>query len=58
MICAVSRDYFKIIYQRLNITLEEFGESFYNKFIPDVVKELEAKGLIVEDSTVVKKGKK
>ena len=58
MICAVSRDYFQIIYKRLNITLDEFGESFYNKMIPDVIKELEDKGLIVEDSTVVKKGKK
>lgn len=38
MICAVSRDYFKIIYQRLGITLDEYGESFYNKLIPDVIK--------------------
>jgi arginyl-tRNA synthetase len=37
MICNVSREYFKIIYKRLNITVEEFGESFYNPFIPPMV---------------------
>ena len=58
MICDVSREYFKIIYQRLNITVEEFGESFYNKMIPGVIKELEEKGMIVEDDTVTKKGVK
>lgn len=58
MICDVSREYFKIIYKRLNITVEEFGESFYNKMIPGVVKELEEKGLVVEDDTVTKKGVK
>lgn len=56
MICAVSREYFKVIYQRLNISLEEFGESYYNPFIPKVIEELEAKGLIKEDSTTTKKG--
>ena len=58
MICSVSRDYFQIIYNRLNIKLDEYGESYYNKFIPDVIKELENKGMIVEDSTVTKKGVK
>jgi arginyl-tRNA synthetase len=37
MICSVSREYFKIIYKRLNINLEEYGESFYNPFIPKVI---------------------
>lgn len=58
MICSVSREYFKIIYKRLNITIEEFGESFYNPFIPPMVEELTAKGLIQEDSTTTKKGVK
>jgi arginyl-tRNA synthetase len=58
MICSVSRDYFQIIYKRLGITLEEYGESYYNKLIPGIVKELEDKGMIVEDSTVTKKGVK
>jgi len=40
MICAVSREYFKIIYKRLNITIEEYGESFYNKMIPGIIEEL------------------
>lgn len=36
----------------------EFGESFYNKMIPDVIKELEEKGLLVEDTQESKKGVK
>ncbi len=58
MICNVSREYFKIIYRRLNITIEEYGESYYNKFIPPIIEELTAKGLIQEDSTTTKKGVK
>lgn len=58
MICAVSREYFQVIYNRLDITVKEFGESFYNPFIPKVIEELEAKGLIKEDSTTTKKGVK
>jgi arginyl-tRNA synthetase len=58
MICAVSREYFQVIYNRLEITVKEFGESFYNPFIPKVIEELEAKGLIKEDSTTTKKGVK
>lgn len=37
MICQLSREYFTQIYKRLNITLEEFGESYYNAFIPPMV---------------------
>ena len=58
MICAVSRQYFQEVYKRLNITLEEYGESFYNPFIPKIIEELESKGLITEDSTTTKKGVK
>jgi arginyl-tRNA synthetase len=58
MICEVSREYFKIIYKRLHINVDEYGESFYNKMIPPMVEELTAKGLIQEDSTTTKKGKK
>lgn len=57
-ICEVSRQYFNRIYQRLDIKLEEFGESFYNPFIPDMLKELDSLGLIVEDDTKTKKGYK
>lgn len=45
-ICEVSRNYFSTIYQRLDIKLEEFGESYYNPFIPAMLKELEEKNLI------------
>ena len=58
MICNVSREYFKVIYKKLNITIEEFGESFYNPFIPKMVEELTAKNLIQEDDTKTKKGQK
>jgi arginyl-tRNA synthetase len=37
-ICEVSRNYFKTIYQRLGITLQEFGESYYNPFIAQMLK--------------------
>ncbi len=51
----ISRNYFNTIYDRLGITLEEFGESFYNKMISPIIEELDKKGMIVEDSTVTKK---
>lgn len=57
-ICEVSRNYFSKIYQRLDIKLEEFGESYYNPFIPPMIKELEEKNLIKEDDTTTKKGMK
>lgn len=58
MICQLSREYFTQIYKRLNITLEEFGESYYNPLIPSMIEELNNLGLIKEDSTVTKKGAK
>lgn len=50
ILCEISRASFQQIYDRLGITLEERGESFYNEMIPSVVKELAAKGLIDESS--------
>ena len=44
--CHLSRTEFQKIYQRLEITLIEKGESFYNPLIPDVIKELNEKGLV------------
>ena len=58
MICQLSREYFTTIYKRLNITLEEFGESYYNPFIPGMIEDLNNLGMIKEDSTVTKKGAK
>ena len=57
-ICEASRQYFNKIYARLGITLEEYGESFYNPMIPDMLKQLDNLGLIVEDDTKTSKGVK
>lgn len=44
MICDISRKDFSQIYQRLDIKITERGESFYQKMMVDIVKDLEAKG--------------
>lgn len=49
LICDLSRIEFQKVYDRLDIKLEERGESFYNPFLPDVVKYLEEKGLAVRN---------
>ncbi|KAL7511245.1 hypothetical protein ACHAXN_008674 [Cyclotella atomus] len=50
VLCDVSRKEFEKVYKRLDITVEECGESFYNDKIPPVIEEFSAKGLIsVED---------
>jgi arginyl-tRNA synthetase len=45
-ICDVSRREFEKIYSRLDVTLTEVGESFYNEYIPPVVRHLEEVGLV------------
>jgi arginyl-tRNA synthetase len=45
-LCDISRMEFEKVYKRLDITVEECGESFYNDKIPPVIKEFEAAGLI------------
>ena len=40
---------FQKIYDRLDIRIQERGESFYNPLLPGVVKDLEDQGLLVED---------
>lgn len=47
-ICDVSRIAFNRIYDRLDITVEERGESFYNSLISPIVDDLKARGLCVE----------
>jgi arginyl-tRNA synthetase len=47
-ICEVSRSEFDLVYKRMNVELEEKGESFYNPYIPQVLEELNSKGLIKE----------
>ncbi|PXF49979.1 Arginine--tRNA ligase [Gracilariopsis chorda] len=49
LICNLSRIEFQKIYDRLDIKLEERGESFYNPFLADVVKDLQDKGLAVKN---------
>jgi arginyl-tRNA synthetase len=49
LLCDQSRQEFEQIYQRLDIALEERGESFYNPGLPQVVADLEALGLLVEN---------
>uniref|UniRef100_A0A0G4GJL9 arginine--tRNA ligase n=1 Tax=Chromera velia CCMP2878 TaxID=1169474 RepID=A0A0G4GJL9_9ALVE len=48
LLCEISRREFKKIYDRLDVTLEERGESFYNEMISSLVKELEERGIIVK----------
>lgn len=46
IICDISRVAFEEIYSLLDVKLIERGESFYNKDLPVIVKDLEDKGLI------------
>lgn len=48
-ICEISRKAFEEIYDLLGVTLQERGESFYNPMLPQVVADLEKKGLLVVD---------
>ena len=49
ILCELSRTFFRKIYARLDITNNEYGESFYNAMIPSVIQELEEKNLIKLD---------
>lgn len=46
MICRISRKAFQEVYNLLDIKIEERGESFYNPMLPEIVQDLEDKGLI------------
>ncbi|KAJ8901811.1 hypothetical protein NDN08_004016 [Rhodosorus marinus] len=48
-LCEQSRKEFKKIYDELDITFEERGESFYNPYLKDVITSLQEQGLAVED---------
>ena len=50
LLCDQSRRDFQAIYDRLDISLCERGESFYNPYLDGVVKDLEAAGLLVVDA--------
>ncbi|CAH8319965.1 unnamed protein product [Eruca vesicaria subsp. sativa] len=47
-ICETSRTECATVYQRLQIELEEKGESFYKPYIPSMIEELSDKGLVEE----------
>jgi arginyl-tRNA synthetase len=44
LLCDVSRMEFQKVYDRLNVTVYEYGESFYNAMIPPVIEEFEKAG--------------
>ena len=48
LLCEASRKEFQIIYDMLEVKLEERGESFYNPLLSDVVKDLKDGGLLEE----------
>jgi arginyl-tRNA synthetase len=48
ILCDISRKSFQEIYDRLGITIEERGESFYNEMIPEIVSKLSKQGLVVD----------
>ncbi|MFM2172947.1 MAG: arginine--tRNA ligase [Cyanobacteriota bacterium] len=49
LLCDQSRREFQKIYDRLDIRLNERGESFYNPYLESVVADLDAAGLLVVD---------
>jgi arginyl-tRNA synthetase len=46
IICEISRKAYQEIYDLLDIRIQERGESFYNPLLPDIIADLESKGLI------------
>ncbi|MEL6442019.1 MAG: arginine--tRNA ligase [Cyanobacteria bacterium J06621_8] len=48
LLCEQSRREFQVIYDLLDIRLEERGESFYNPFLNDIVNALDQSGLLEE----------
>lgn len=49
ILCEISKNEFRKLYKRLDISLEDYGESYYNSRIPGAVKECEDKGLVKLD---------
>ena len=48
LLCEQSRKEFQVIYDLLDIKVEERGESFYNALLPEVVEDLDKIGLLEE----------
>ncbi|KAF0697519.1 Aste57867_11829 [Aphanomyces stellatus] len=49
ILCDISRKEYQKVYDRLDVKLDEMGESFYNPIIPRVIEMIDAQG-ITEDS--------
>lgn len=49
LLCDISRKEFQKVYDRLGVSLEEHGESFYNDMIPGAIDALAAAGLVSKD---------
>ncbi|BAZ50724.1 arginyl-tRNA-synthetase [Nostoc sp. NIES-4103] len=49
LLCEQSRQEFQVIYDLLDVSIIERGESFYNPLLPTVVEDLEKSGLLVEN---------
>lgn len=45
-ICHISREAFQEVYNLLDVKIEERGESFYNPMLPEIVQDLDEKGMI------------
>lgn len=46
IICRISQKAYQEIYNLLDVKIEERGESFYNPMLPEIVADLESKGLV------------
>eukprot|EP00592_Proboscia_alata_P007732 CAMPEP_0194355636 /NCGR_PEP_ID=MMETSP0174-20130528/3513_1 /TAXON_ID=216777 /ORGANISM="Proboscia alata, Strain PI-D3" /LENGTH=853 /DNA_ID=CAMNT_0039124983 /DNA_START=17 /DNA_END=2578 /DNA_ORIENTATION=+ len=46
LLCDISRKEFEKVYKRLDVTIQECGESFYNSKIPAVIQEFDDAGLV------------
>lgn len=46
IICEISRRSYQEIYDLLDVKLVERGESFYNPYLPEIINDLERKGLM------------
>ncbi len=49
LLCSQSRKEFGEIYKKLNIKIQERGESFYNPFLNSVIEDLTTKNILIED---------
>tara|TARA_Y100001978_G_scaffold203511_1_gene230310 strand:- start:17333 stop:19147 length:1815 start_codon:yes stop_codon:yes gene_type:complete len=49
LLCNQSRKEFNLIYKKLDIKIEERGESFYKPFLNSIIEELESKNISIDD---------